>query len=69
MEQQCLGLQRRQSGVEIIANDMIRMMSTHFDSPYKAPACWALDYTVEGILSQSLEDWTVVDIGDETFEP
>ena len=36
---------------------------------YTAPACWALDYTAEGILAQSLEDWTVVDIGDETFEP
>ena len=48
---------------------MMRIMNTHFAPPYEAPACWALDCTVEGILSQSLEDWNVIGIGDEDFEP
>ena len=30
-----------------------------FLNPYKAPACWTLDYMAEGILAQSLEDWEV----------
>ena len=35
------------------------MSTPMFLSSYEAPACWALDYTAEGVLTQSLEDWEV----------